>query len=59
MMILIDILVLMLLVGCAIWVVDMMPLPPPIKMVARVILGIAALLWLLNALGLLRGHALF
>lgn len=34
------------------WVIDILTLPPQVKMIAYVILGIAVLLWLLRLLGI-------
>lgn len=52
---LISVLVLLVIIGVAIWVVDMLPIAPPFKTGARVILGLVALLWLLRAFGLMTG----
>jgi len=53
---LITVLVLFAILGCAIWLVDMIPMPPQLKIVARVILGLIGLVWRLRSFGLLTGH---
>lgn len=57
MALLINIVVFLLLIGCVIWVVDMLPLPPPINTVVRVILLLATLVWVLRAFGLFDGRS--
>ena len=52
---LVSVLVLLIIIGVAIWVVDMTPMAPPFKAGARVVLGLVALLWLLHAFGLVAG----
>lgn len=53
---LVGLLVLLLIIGVAVWIVDMMPIPPPFKLWARIILGVLALLWLLRWTGFLSGR---
>lgn len=59
MTILFNILVLLLLLSCAIWAVDLLPLPPPVHVILRIVLGVAVLLWALRAMGVWsEGHTL-
>ncbi len=53
---LINILIVALIFSLAFWVIGKMGVPEPINMILRVIVGIVALIWLLNLFGALGGH---
>ena len=52
MALLINMLVILLVFGIFYWIISTMPLPRPMKPIAFVILGLIAILFLLNMLGL-------
>jgi hypothetical protein len=41
-----------IVLGLVIYLVDLLPLPPPFKLVARIIIVIIAILYLLQAIGM-------
>jgi len=53
---LINILIMALIFSLAFWVIGKMGVPEPIGLILRVIVGIVALVWLLNLFGALGGH---
>jgi len=53
---LLDVVVLLVLIGAAIWLIEAMPLPPPLKIGARVVLGVAGLVCVLRILGVWSGR---
>ncbi len=53
---LINILIVALIFSLAFWVIGKMGVPEPVNMILRVIVGIIALIWLLNLFGALGGH---
>jgi hypothetical protein len=53
---LINILIIALIFALAFWVIGKMGVPEPINMILRVIVGLVALVWLLNLFGALGGH---
>jgi hypothetical protein len=56
---LISIIVVLVLVGLALWVVGQIPMDPTIARILRVVVVVALVLWLLQAFGLLRGSISF
>jgi hypothetical protein len=52
---LINILIVALIFALAFWVIGKMAVPEPINLIFRVIVGIVALIWLLNLFGALGG----
>ena len=48
---LIGLLVVILIVGCIYWLITLLPLPPPFKTVALVILILIVIIWLASSLG--------
>lgn len=52
---LITLLVGLIVIGLLYWVIGMIPLPPPVRTVAYVILVIIAIVWLLRLLGVWGG----
>lgn len=54
--ILLTLLVFALVVYLAVWIVDIIGLPNPMNKIAKAIIGIIALLVLLQKLGLVSGH---
>lgn len=53
---LVSILVVLIVAGVLLWAVMQLPLDPAIKAVARVVVIVAVVLWLLKAFGLWTGH---
>jgi hypothetical protein len=53
---LINILIVALIFSLAFWVIGKMGVPEPINLILRVIVGIIALVWLLNLFGAVGGH---
>lgn len=49
---LVGLLVMVIVLGLVIYLVDLLPLPPPFKLVARIIIVIIAILYLLQAIGM-------
>lgn len=45
-------LVVVIVVALAIWIVDMIPLPSPINMIVKVVIGLLGLLLIVNRAGL-------
>lgn len=47
-----EILITLLILGAVVWVacliIDMLPLPPPIPMIAKIVIGLVALIYLLR-----------
>jgi len=52
---LITLIIFLIVVGCLIWIVRVLPLPAPFPMILQVLIILVALLWLLNGLGVLGG----
>jgi hypothetical protein len=48
--ILIQIIIMLVVLGVLFWVIDQFPMPPPFHTVARVVLALIALLWVLYLL---------
>ena len=53
---LINLLINVVIIALAFWVIGKMALPEPVGLILRVIVGIIALLWLLNLFGAMGGH---
>jgi hypothetical protein len=53
---LINLLIDALIFSLAFWVIGKMGLPEPIGMILRAIVGVIALIWLLNLFGAMGGH---
>ena len=43
----------------AVWIVRLLPLPPPIPLIMQIIIGVFALMWLLHAFGAWGGSPVF
>ena len=52
MSLIIALLVILLVVVIAFYIIDMIPLPAPGNMIAKLIVGLVALVWLLQRLGI-------
>lgn len=52
---LIGFLVLVIIIGLLVYLVQLLPLPPPFKTVAMVIVILVCIVWLLNSTGMLGG----
>ncbi len=48
---LISLLIVILVLGLLIYLVDLLPLPPPFKLAARIVIVLIAILWLLQGVG--------
>lgn len=48
---LINLLILVVLLYCLIWAVDLVPLPTPIRLIIRAILAIVVIIWMLRLVG--------
>lgn len=48
---LIQLLIIVLVLGVAWWIINLIPLPPPFHAVAQVVIVIIALIWLISLLG--------
>lgn len=53
---LINLLIIALIFSLAFWVIGKMALPEPVSMILRIIVGVIALIWLLNLFGAMGGH---
>jgi hypothetical protein len=53
---LINLLIVALIIALAFWVVGKMGLPEPVGLILRIIVGVIALIWLLNLFGAMGGH---
>lgn len=47
---LVQLLIIVLVIGVAFWVVEQIPMPPPLKVIGRVIVGVIAIVVLLSFL---------
>jgi type IV secretory pathway TrbL component len=52
----VSIVVVLILVGLALWAISQIPMDATIARLLRVVVIVAVVLWLLQALGLLSGH---
>lgn len=56
---LIELIVVGLIVWLLLWLIGYVGLPEPFNKVARVVIAVVAVLWVINALLALTGHAIF
>ncbi len=49
---LVSLLIVLIVAGLIWYIISLIPLPPPFKVIAQVVCGLILLLWLLNILGL-------
>lgn len=48
---LVELLIVVIVIGLVYWLVLQLPLPPPFKMIAQVIVVLVAIFWLLSLIG--------